>query len=892
VNRVGPPRWSEALLAAALAARDREAILGDLAEAFAVRAHEEGVARARRWYRRQVLRALGPALRRRLTDEDGNGRMTMGAREMASEMRTAAKGLLRTPGFTGISVLTLALGIGAAAAIFSVVDSVVLRPLPYPESNRLVRLDHPVPGQGEGARWGLSVAGYFHFQDEMESLSELGAFYTLGTTLTGEAAPEQLTTAVVSTSLLHALGARPAAGRIFDEQDDEPGAPSVVVLSHGLWQRRFGGDPGVVGSVVQIDASPREVVGVMRPGFDLPGRSVELWVPFRMDRTADPVNSHYVQAVGLLAPGATPEGARAEMARLTARLPELFPGAYGGGFMESSGFSAGLRPWRDVVVGDMDRALWLLLAGVGLVLLVALANVANLFLVRTEERLREVAIRRALGAGRGSLARHFLGEGLTLAAVAGVVGMGLAVLGVRALVALSPPELPRIDEVAVRGSTGLLVVGLVLVSGAVFGAFPLWRARGRAPAEALGEGARGTSAGRRAGMVRNALVVAQVAMALVLLTASGLMLRSFQRLTRVDPGFEVEDVWTFDLSLPRTRYADPDEVYRLHRALLDDLEAEPAVRSAGLIFGLPVGGSGYCIAVAVEGAGGAAAADPGCPQVRFASPGYFETMGIAVTAGRSFERRDNEARTARLIVSRAMADRLWPGQAPLGHGARLWGSAFYRVVGVVEDVRGEGLDRPVQPLLYYPVRSAPGENMPPLQDVSVVLRAPVAEGLGEVVRRTVSAQDPDIPVASLRPMADVVAASLSRRTVTLTLLGVAGTLALVLGLVGMYGVVAYAVSRRTGELGIRMALGAGAGTVRGMVLRQALALAAVGVAVGLALAWASTGLLASLLYGVSATDPATFAGAAAALVAISLAAAWVPARRATRIDPSEALRSE
>jgi predicted permease len=484
-----------------------------------------------------------------------------------------------------------------------------------------------------------------------------------------------------------------------------------------------------------------------------------------------------------------------------------------------------------------------------------------------------------------------VGESLLLAGAAGLVGVLLARLAVGALVALAPPDLPRLDEVALGAGTLLVTAVLVVASGLLLGLLPLWRGGASAPASALSEGGRGAATGR-SGRVRSALVVAQVALALVLVTASGLMLRTFAHLTAVDPGFDADGLVVFDLSLPTSRYTDVDAVYDAHRELLTRLEATPGVDAAGAANGVPILGGGFCVAVNFEDVTTGEAVSRGCPEVRFVSPGYFEAMGIRLDEGRTFEHADNDSRAAPLVVSRAMAAQLWPGLDALGRGARLWGEGYFRVVGVVGDVRGAGLTDPVTPTLYYPLRPPPGESMPSLNAMTYVVRADAGTAVAGTLREVVGAFDPDLPVASVRAMDEVVGRSMIRTTFTLLLMGIAGSLALGLALVGLYGVVAYTVSRRTPELGIRMALGASAGRVRAAVLGHAAALVLVGAVLGIGLARAATGFLAAGLHGVSANDPVTFAAAAGTLILVALLAAWLPARRATRIDPSSALRAE
>jgi predicted permease len=536
-----------------------------------------------------------------------------------------------------------------------------------------------------------------------------------------------------------------------------------------------------------------------------------------------------------------------------------------------------------------------LLAGVALVLVIACANVANLVLVRAEARAREVAVRRAIGAGRGALRRYFLVEGVVLSLGAAAIGLGLAALAIDALTALAPPGLPRLDEVRVRPATVLLALGAAGAIGLLFGSFPVLGSSERALSRALGEGGRGRTFGARAVRIRGWLLAGQVALALVLLTASGLMVRSLSRLAAVDAGFEEEGVLTFRVGLPSADYPDADAVYRFHRGMLDRLAASGLVEAAGAIDQMPISGGDRCMLVFPEEEYLAPDRPIGCPSVRFVGAGYFEAMGIAVVEGRALERADEESRAGSIVVSRSMASRIWPDlDTPLGRGLRLWGEGFYRVVGVVEDVRDRGLDVPAAGAVYFPLRPLTGESFPPLSAVTYVVRSAsgVTEGLAAEARAAVADLDPRLPIAELRTFEEIVDRSMIRTTFTLLLMSLASAMALLIGVVGIYGVVSYVVAQRRREVGVRMALGARGGQVTALVVGDVGRHAAVGLVLGVAAALPGTRLLRSLLFEVSPTDPVTLVAVPTLLAGVVLLAAWLPARRAARVDPVQALRAD
>ncbi|MCE9669927.1 ABC transporter permease [Myxococcus stipitatus] len=812
------------------------------------------------------------------------------------ETRQALRSLGRSPSFTVMAVLTLALGLGATTALFSVVDAVVLRPLPYPEPERLVWLDSPVPGLAPDAQWDLSEAGFFHFSREARGLASLGALDTATGSLAAEDGALRVDVATVSAGLMDVLRARPALGRVITPDVDAPGAPPVVVLGHDFWVRQYGADPRVLGTTVRLDDVPTEVIGVMAPGFQLPDDTVDLWTPLRLDPSRPAENSHWVRAVGRLRDGVSLAQAQAELTTLTTRLPEVFPGAYRESFMRETRFTTRLTPLARHVVGDADRTLWILLGSVGLVLLIACANVANLFMVRADARGRELAVRSALGAGRWDLAWHALTESLMVCAVAGALGLLLAHGALRLLVTLEPSELPRLREVGLGWHGVAFAGGLTVLAGLVFGLFP--QTRGAKVLARLRESGRGLTSSRRRNLVRGGMVVGQVGLAVVLLSAAGLMLRSYWTLSHVESGLDVGNTLTFDIMLPRTRYTNYDEVNRFHRELLARLEALPGVSSASLSTHLPLGRFGGCAAIFAEGMSVEADKQP-CVTSPSVAPGYFKALGIPLLQGRELTWDDLEQKADGVVVTKALAERLWPGQDALGKGIRGNGKLppYYRVVGVTGELRAHGLDQPPSEAVFFPL--APAEGRPlwgPRRSPSVVVRTRTSrpESLTPEVRRILKELDATVPLAHARTMERVVSRSpsVARASFTLFLLGLAGGMALLLSAVGLYGVIAFIVGQRRGEMGIRLALGARASQVTGMVVLQSLRVTGLGILCGLLGALAMGDVLGALLFEVRATDPFVLAGVCGLLVTLAVLASYGPARRASRVDPAEVLRSE
>jgi putative ABC transport system permease protein len=816
---------------------------------------------------------------------------------LARECRLAARRLAHSPAFTGAAVLTLALAIGANAAIFTLVHRVVLNPLPYGDSDRLVALDIGMPSRNipRGIN-SLTTQLYYQYVDRGRTIEQVALHQIDELTLTGQGMPERLRVARATASLAPLLRVTLAHGRWFTEQEEVPGAAAVTVLSHGLWTRRFGADAGVIGRTLALNGVPTTVIGVAPSSFGYPDARVDLWTPIPLSRGTAAASYSYT-GIARLRDGMTVADARAEMTRLTNELHQVHPGN-GYDFIASTATSL-----IEMTVGRVARGLWILLGAVGLVLLVACANVANLFLVRSEARQREVAVRRALGANTRAMTSYFLSESLLLAGAGGVIGLGLSWGAISLLVAYGPANLPRLDEVELGGVAIVFTLLLSLVAALAFGSIPL--ARLIPVAASLHEGGRGNTASRRRHRTRQVLMGAQVALAVVLVVASGLMLRSFQLMRAIDPGFDPASTLTFRLGLPRAEYPDRTRMIAAHRAILERLTAVPGVSRVSAATCLPLSGRGYCfgVPVFVEGRVLPPGTVPPIAAVRAIAAEYVEATGMRLLRGRGIGREDEERSQASVVVNQAFARAYFQQGEPLGQRVRLGGTGtvWMTIVGIVSDTPTVAFTEAPVPKIYLPLLSNDDNRLgpataalgPPIDAMSYVVRTSVTpERLVADVRRAVADVDANLALAQVRTAQDLLDAASAQTAFTMILLVIAAAVALLLGIVGIYGVMSYIVSQRTGEIGVRLALGAAPMAVAAMMARQGGVVTLAGVSAGVAAALAGTRLIESLLYGVTARDPGVFAGTTAITVVIALVACWLPARRAARLTPLEALRAD
>jgi predicted permease len=827
------------------------------------------------------------------------------------DLRYAVRTLKKSPGFTLVAILTLALGIGASTAVYTALERVVLDPLPYPDANRLVQLKSSVPKVGPGTEWDVSEGAWFFFGREAHTIEMLGAYRRGGANLVGPDGSKRVRTADVSAHTLPLLGARAALGRLIDEHDDAPGGARVAVVSYRFWQNRLGGDRRAIGTTIAINEQPVEVIGVMATGLDLPPvagmpaamLATDVWLPLRLNPNGPFWNAHtQFRTIARLKQGATLEQAQAEFTSLTARLPEAVPNAYTREGMQRSGFATRVYPLKTYVIGEVSKTLWILFGAVGVVLVIVYANVANLFLVRAEARRREVVIRTALGADATAIARHFLAESLVLATAGGVLAMVLASWGVEALTHLAPDGVPRLQALKPDGSVILFALGLVLLAAAVLAALPALRARRAVRAGELVQGDRGPTVGRESQRVRSGLVTAQVALALVLVVGAGLLVESMQRLRSVDLGIRPHGVLTAQLYLPYQRYDSLSKMWRFYGAALARVRAIPGVEAAGLTSDLPLeGGYGCTVQGFEEPAVRQRIADAQgtlCAGQEPTSPGYFEAMGIPVILGRSLTQDDlDHPERGSVVVSKAFAERFWPGENPIGKGVGPNGytnQQFYRVVGVVGDVYAGSAGGARGLAVYYPVLRIPGTSGWSANPMTLVIKTRFDDPLSQLpaVQAAIREVDSSIPVADVDAMETIVDRSMAQLSFAMVLLAIAAFTALVLAAVGLYGVISYVVNRRTGEIGIRMALGAQPSQVARLVVGGSVRLALVGVGFGVVAALGFTRVLRGLLYDVQPTQPLAYLIAALVLGVVAALAAYLPARRAARIDPMIALRSE
>ncbi len=809
--------------------------------------------------------------------------------------------LMQAPMFTVVTAVTLAIGIGANSAIFSVIEGVLLKPLPYPESDRLIAVNHTAPGINF-PNADMAPFLYFTYREEGRTFEDIAMWQDDRSSVTGLSEPEEVSDLLVTDAFLPLLRIPPVLGRWFSKEDDAPNAPKTVVLTYGYWQARFGGDRSVLGRNLVVDGAPREIIGVMPASFRFGDAKPAMLLPFQLDRGKTFIGQFSYSGIARLKPGVTIGQASADMARMipiSMRKFPPFPG-YTVKMFEDARLGPRLSLLKQDEAGDIGKTLWILMGMIGVVLLIACANVANLMLVRADGRQQELAIRAALGAGWGRIARELLAESIAIGVLGGAMGLVLAYGAVRLLLAIAPASLPRLNEISIDPAVVLFTLAISLVAGVLFGLIPVIRYVGprRALAGALRSGGRSASESKERHRMRNALVVVQVALALLLLIGSGLMIRTFQALRRVNPGFShPEQLETFRLYIPDTQVRDAIAVVRMEQAILDKIAAVPAVSSAALSTVMPMDGEGWRDPVYAEDKAYSQSMPPP-RRFKFVSPGLLQTMGNRLEAGRDFSWTDLYECRPVAMVSENLARELWGNPAAaIGKRIRERLNAPWReVIGVASDEREDGVDRPAPETAYWPILMNDFEDgkASVRRSLNYVIRSKRAgsQSFLKALQQAVWSVNANLPLDRVTTAQAIYEKSMARTSFTLVLLAIAGAMAMLIGLVGIYGVISYSVTQRTREIGIRMALGAEQNKLARMFVGHGLVLAAIGVACGLAAAIALTRVMSSLLFEVSPVDPITYAAVSASLILAAVLASYLPALRATKVDPVEALRAE
>jgi predicted permease len=815
-----------------------------------------------------------------------------------ADVRYGFRMLRRNPVFAAAGLLTIAIGIGANAAVFSVVNSVLLKPLNYPNSQELVALHQLAPGAAGLADFRngllLSPSMYFTYAEQNRSFQSLGVWIPGTANVTGLAEPEQVRTVYVSDGVLQALAVPPALGRWFSQADQIPRGPERVILSYGYWQRRFGGDQTVVGRNVLVDSRSREIIGVMPRGLRFLDTDFDLIVPLAFERGKVILAGFGYHGIARLKPSVAIAEANADMTRMLPIWMDSWSNGPGTNphIYETWKITPMIRPLKQEVLGNVSEVLWVVMGTIGLVMMIACANVTNLLLVRVESRQQELAVRAALGAGWTRIVKGLLVESVLLGLMGGALGVGLAYAGVRFLVASGPANLPRLSEISIDERTLGFALFLSVLSGLLFGLIPALKYAGKRTTSALQSAGRTISVSRERHRARNLLVMGQVAMAVVLLVSAGLMIRTFQALRTVDPGFTgAQHLQLMRISIPDSLVAEPERVTRIQNEIVDKLKAIPGVKSAGFVSEMPMEGFDSdwdCIFARDK----MYSADeiPALRLYKHISPDFLQTAGTRIIAGRELTWTEVYDRRPVVMVSENLAREMWGApSAAIGKRLREFASQpWYEVIGVVQDVRENGVQEKAPEIVYWPSLMGASRTMTFAIRTD---RAGTQTFLNEV-RQAVWSVNSNLPVASVRTMQEVYDKSVARTSFTLVMLGIAGAMAMALGMIGIYGVISYTVSQRRREIGIRLALGAQRGDVLQMVLRQGTKTALAGVAIGIAAALGLTEFMRSLLFGVSAQDPATFAGVAVLLILVALLASYIPARRAMLVDPVVALRYE
>jgi predicted permease len=853
--------------------------------------------------RREALVRFGNAavMREKVTAVDAG----LALENAVRDARYALRRLRKSPGFAATVLLTLAIGIGANAAVFSVLNSVLLRPLPYPQSDRLIALWLDAPGAGGLSNFQsglqLSPSMYLTFSQRNKSFDAMGVWYSRNASVTGLAQPEEVHSTLVSGGVLEALSVPALAGRWFNQADQDPNGAKTAMLAYGYWQRRFGGDRGVVGRSIQVDGITREIVGVMPRGFRVTDEDFDVMLPLAFDPQHQKLAPFGYSGLARLKDGVSIARADADISRLIGVWMDSWSNGPGTNphYYERWRITPNFKSLKDQVIGNVSGVLWVVMATVGLVMLIACTNVANLLLVRAESRQQELAVRTALGAGRARLVRELLVESVLLGVLGGLAGIGVAYAGLRLLVSIGPANLPRLSEISFDARSLLFTLALSVFAGLLFGSIPAWRyARAKA---SLNTGSRTASVSRSRQRTRNALVVAQVAMALVLLVSALLMIRTFAALRNVEPGFtDAAHLETMRIAIPESMISDEKTVLETEQQIADKIAAVPGVKQVGFAMAAPMEGfDPNWDTLRVEGKnyeGG----EPPLRMFNYVAPGFFSTIGTRIVAGRDFTWADLYDMHPMVMVSENFARENWGSAAnAIGKRVRQFDKMpWQEVIGVVEDVRVHGVDEKAPALIYWGALIedpyTPKPQLTSARTVRYVIHSDRAgtEALLSQVQQAVWSVNGNLPVASPGTMQEIYSQSMARTSFTLVMLAIAGSMALLLGVIGIYGVISYAVSQRTREIGIRLALGAQRNGLRWMFVRFALAVTGIGVGIGLVAAAGLTRLMSSLLFGVSPMDPLTFVTVPLVLCAASAVASYLPALRASGVNPVEALRAE
>lgn len=879
-----PPAWFEALLRrAGRATRVGDAAVDDLRREHAAWVAESGRGLASVRY---ALAATALALRLFVEGRRVGGPPRASAtRDLLQDLRFGVRTLARSPGFTVTAAVTFALGVGATTAIFAAVHAILLEPLPYPESDELVRIEVNTGGPGW---YGSSMPEYFDFGEQLGALESVGA-YTVGAVTMGDTlSPVRVPAAFASASLLPMLGVEPLHGRVFRQEEETSDNNRFVVLSHGLWREAYGADPAMVGRTVRVGGFDFQVLGIMPPGFAFPDEDVRAWIPFGMNRDSpNPRMNHYLAVVGRLGEGETKEQAAAQLDAYTLRAREAYPEIY-----SERGFRARLQTLHASVTGEVRTPLVVLLSAVVLVLLIACVNVANLFLARAQGRQREMAVRAALGASSARLVRQLTTEGLLLALCGGLMGLGIARIALSAFVTLAPPSIPRLADVRIAAVPLLGTFLVITMAGLILGAIAAARAAREAADGSLAHGGRGLVARRAHRRTRRTLVASQIALACVVVVGAGLMLRTLHNLRALDAGFDPEGVLALVVTPLPGRHAEPERRVAFWEQVTERLGAIPGVTAVGATNALPLSGQFSSWSIRVEGRTTTSIGDAPDGFAQFVTPGAFDALGIRLVRGRTFTADDRAQTLPVVVVSEAFAERFWPGEDPIGKQMKVFSDRYpwLEVVGVVADLRHDALEGEPQPMWYVPHAQAENAYGTPLSLVAVVRTSGDPEAIAQAAREAVRVVDPTAPVSGVRTLAAIVDAAVAGRSFTYDLLQSFGLVAVLLACVGVYGVASLSVAERQAEIGLRKALGADHAAILGIVARETLVTVSLGAATGLLVALAASRVMGSLLYGVHGGDPLTLASTLLILIATASIASTAPVLRALRIDPLDSLR--